>query len=279
MTEILRTVADIRSLVARWKADGLNIGVVPTMGALHEGHLSLVRLAKASCDRVIVTIFVNPIQFNNADDLEKYPRTEEADLKLLSELEVEAVFSPSVAEMYPDGFVTKIHVGGVAETLEGTERPGHFDGVATVVTKLLGITCADKAFFGHKDWQQLQVVRRVAADLNLPVEIIGVETSRAADGLALSSRNSRLSAAGLAIAPTLHREMQAAAKALRSGSDKQQVLAEAVRAILGSGFEKVEYLELRSADSLQPVDQLTEPTRLLAAAWLEDVRLIDNIPV
>lgn len=279
MTEVLRTIDDIRTLVTGWKAEGLNIGVVPTMGALHEGHLSLVRLAKASCDKVIVTIFVNPIQFNNTVDLEKYPRTEQTDVKLLSGLKVEAVFSPSVPEMYPDGFATKIHVNGVAATLEGTERPGHFDGVATVVAKLFSITQADKAFFGHKDWQQLQVVKRVVSDLNLPVKIIGVETARAANGLALSSRNNRLSEKGLTVAPALYREMRIAAETLRSGVTQEQALGNAQMAILAAGFEKVEYIELRSADSLQSVDQLKKPARLLAAAWLEGVRLIDNIPV
>jgi len=279
MTEILRTVADTRSLVSAWKKNGLTVGVVPTMGALHEGHLALVRLARETCDRVIVTIFVNPIQFNNADDLAKYPRTEEADVKLLSGLSVEAVFAPSASEIYPDGFVTKIHVGGVADTLEGIERPGHFDGVATVVTKLFGITQADRAFFGEKDWQQLQVVRRFVADLNLAVEIVGVETSRAESGLALSSRNTRLSVQGLAIAPALHREMQKAAEALRNGGDKAEILAKAAGAIETAGFEKVEYLELREAASLKPIDDLDEPARLLAAAWLEGVRLIDNIAV
>jgi len=280
MTEILRTVDDTRTLVAGWKRKGLTVGAVPTMGALHEGHLSLVRRAKAECDRVIVTIFVNPIQFNNAEDLAKYPRTEEADVNLLAELDVEAIFAPSAAEMYPEGFGTKIRVGGVADTLEGVLRPGHFDGVATVVTKLFGITQADKAYFGEKDWQQLQVVRRFVADLNLPVEIIGVETSRAENGLALSSRNARLSSNALAIAPALHREMQKAAEALRDSGDKAQVLQEALEAIEAAGFEKVEYLELREASALKPLDALQEePARLLAAAWLEGVRLIDNIPV
>lgn len=278
MTAILRGVSETTALVRSWKAQGLRIGVVPTMGALHEGHLSLVRHAKASCDQVIVTIFVNPIQFNNADDLAKYPRTEEADAKLLSALDVEAVFAPSVSEMYPDGFATKIHVGGVADTLEGIERPGHFDGVATVVSKLLGISQADQAFFGEKDWQQLQVVRRIVADLNLPVEIIGVETGRAASGLALSSRNSRLSAAGLAIAPALFREMKEAALAFQSGAPKQQVVEQAMANILAAGFERVEYIEICAANTLQPVDTPEGAVRLLAAAWLEDVRLIDNIP-
>jgi len=249
------------------------------MGALHEGHLSLVRLAKAQCARVIVSIFVNPIQFNDPADLEKYPRTEEADIALLSELGVEAVFAPSVSEMYPHGFATRIHVGGVAETLEGADRPGHFDGVAAVVTKLFGITRADKAFFGEKDWQQLQVVKQVVSDLNLPIEIVGAATCRLPNGLALSSRNCRLSQRGLSIAPALYREMQAAAAALRAGSNKEVTLQKAVAKIREAGFEKVDYLELRSAQSLGTIETVEEPARLLAAAWLDGVRLIDNIAV
>lgn len=279
MTKILRTVADMRGQVAPWKDRSLQVGLVPTMGALHEGHLSLVRVAKAHCDRVIVSIFVNPIQFNDPTDLEKYPRTEKADIALLAELGVEAVFAPSVSEMYPPGFAAKIQVGGVAETLEGADRPGHFDGVATVVTKLFAITRADMAFFGEKDWQQLQVVRQVVSDLNLPIEIVGAATCRLPTGLALSSRNSRLTERGLSIAPALYKEMQAAAAALCAGSDKDATIRTAVEKIRAAGFEKVDYLELRSAQNLNSIESVEEPARLLAAVWLEGVRLIDNIAV
>ncbi|TKA97236.1 pantoate--beta-alanine ligase, partial [Cereibacter changlensis] len=205
---ILRRVADLRTMVRGWKAAGQTVGVVPTMGALHEGHLSLARAAKAGCDRVIVTIFVNPKQFNNPADLEKYPRTEDRDAALLATVGVDVIFAPSPDEVYPPGFATTVSVSGVSAPLEGAHRPGHFDGVAAVVAKLFGMTMADRAYFGEKDWQQLQVVQRLVADLNLPVEIVGCETVREADGLAMSSRNARLSEGGRAIAPALHREMQ-----------------------------------------------------------------------
>ena len=200
---ICRSVSEIRALVDEWKASGARVGVVPTMGALHEGHLSLARQARAECDRVIVTIFVNPKQFNNAQDLEKYPRTEDADAALLAGVPVDAIFAPLPDEVYPPGFATTVSVAGVAEPLEGAMRPGHFDGVATVVTKLFGMTRADRAYFGQKDWQQLQVVQRLVADLNLPVEIVACETLREGDGLAMSSRNARLSAKARAMAPAL----------------------------------------------------------------------------
>ena len=169
MIPILRTVADLRAQVRAWKAEGHVVGVVPTMGALHEGHLSLARAAKHDCGRVIMTIFVNPKQFNNPDDLLKYPRTEEADARLLSGVGVDLVFAPPVAEVYPEGFVTSVSVGGVSGPVEGEMRPGHFDGVATVVAKLFGMTQADRAYFGQKDWQQLQVVRRLVRDLDMAV--------------------------------------------------------------------------------------------------------------
>ncbi len=279
MTAILRTVADLRVLVRGWKARGETIGVVPTMGALHDGHLSLVRAAKAAADRVIVTIFVNPRQFNAASDLAKYPRTEEADAARLAPVQVDAIFAPAPAEVYPTGFATTVSVSGVADPLEGALRPGHFDGVATVVTKLFGMTQADRAFFGQKDWQQLQVVRRMVADLNLPVEITGCETLREADGLAMSSRNMRLSASARQTAPALYAAMLAASVALRDGSPPQAALAQAEAAVLAAGFDTVEYLALRDAETLQASADLARPLRLLAAASLGGVRLIDNIAV
>ena len=214
---IVRTVADLRAVVRGWKAAGQVVGVVPTMGALHAGHLSLVQAAKSGCDRVIVTIFVNPRQFNNSADLGKYPRTEAADAALLGKAGVDAIFAPGVDAVYPPGFATVVSVGGVAGPLEGALRPGHFDGVATVVAKLFGMTQADRAYFGQKDWQQLQVVQRLVQDLNLAVEVIGCESVREADGLAMSSRNARLSAADRPRAPALHLAMQRAAAALRAG--------------------------------------------------------------
>lgn len=278
----MRTIRDLAALRARvlgWKAAGDSIGVVPTMGALHPGHLSLVAAAKAACERVIVTVFVNPKQFNNPEDLAKYPRTEASDAALLAPAGVDLLFAPDLATVYPDGFATKVTVAALSEVLCGVHRPGHFDGVATVVPKLLLMTGADIGFFGEKDWQQLQIIRRVVADLNLPVLISGCPTLRAADGLAMSSRNVRLTAADRAIAPALHRAMAAAATAILAGHDVAGVLGDAKAATLKAGFAQVEYLELRSAEGLLPLSQPTPPARLFAAVWLGGVRLIDNIAV
>ena len=277
MTQIIRTVADLRALVRGWKAAGDVVGVVPTMGALHEGHLSLARAAKADCARVIVTIFVNPKQFNNPDDLTKYPRTEAADADLLRPLGVDVIFAPSPDEVYPSGFATAVTMAGVAQPLEGALRPGHFDGVATVVAKLFGMTMADRGYFGQKDWQQLQVVKRLVRDLNIPVWVVGCETIREADGLAMSSRNAQLGQAARAIAPALFAAMTRAAQALRAGDVGAVTTCEAE--VLAAGFDRVEYIELRDASGLGPATSLDRPLRLLAAAWLDGVRLIDNIPV
>ncbi|MBI1170250.1 pantoate--beta-alanine ligase [bacterium] len=280
MTPVIRTVAGLRSLVRGWKAQGQTLGVVPTMGALHDGHLSLVRAAKSGADRVIVTIFVNPTQFNNPEDLAKYPRTEASDAALLAPLAVDAIFAPPPEEVYPPGFASTVRVTGVADPLEGAMRPGHFDGVATVVTKLFGMTQADRAYFGEKDWQQLQMVRRMVADLNLPVEIIGCETLREADGLAMSSRNARLSAAARARAPMLHAAMTAVRQALHAGTPAEEALRRAENSLRSAGFDGVDYLALCDAETLAPAaDDLARPRRLLAAAWLDGVRLIDNIAV
>jgi pantoate--beta-alanine ligase len=276
---ILRTVADLRARVRGWKHEGATLGVVPTMGALHDGHLSLVRAAQRDCDRVVVTIFVNPKQFNNPDDLTKYPRTETADAALLAPLGVDAVFAPDADQLYPDGFATFVRVTGISERLEGLHRPGHFDGVATVVAKLFGITLADRAYFGEKDWQQLQIVRRMAADLNLPTEVVACPTIRESDGLARSSRNTRLSSEARAVASALPREMSGAARAMRTGMPVPQALAAATAGLLAAGFERVDYMDLCDAETLLWIDRVDGPARLLAAAWVGGVRLIDNIAV
>lgn len=279
MTPILRTVADLRALARGWKAKGETIGVVPTMGALHEGHLSLARRARKECDRVITTIFVNPKQFNNPEDLKKYPRSEEADARLLATVPVDVIFAPPVDQVYPDGFITTVSMTGVAQPLEGHMRPGHFDGVATVVTKLFGMSLADRGYSGQKDWQQLQVVLRLVRDLNVPVEVVGCETIREADGLAMSSRNIRLTAAGRAKAPVLYAAITAAATDIRSGHADRMAIREAAETMRKAGFERVEYIELRDAETLMPSDDPRRPRRMLAAAWIDGVRLIDNIPV
>jgi pantoate--beta-alanine ligase len=274
---VLRSVADLSATVSAWKDAGARVGVVPTMGALHEGHLSLVRAARVGADRVIVTIFVNPAQFNNPDDLAKYPRTEEADLALLAPLGVDAVFSPPPDQVYPPGFATRVSVAGISDPLEGAFRPGHFDGVATVVAKLFGMTRADRAWFGQKDWQQLMVVRRMVDDLNIPVEVIGAETVREGDGLALSSRNARLSPAARAQAVALPQAMRAVSAAVRAGADPTQALEAARAAILAGGFASIDYLEIREAATLGPWPGGDVPARILAAATVGGVRLIDNI--
>ncbi|WP_425433962.1 pantoate--beta-alanine ligase [Paracoccus alkenifer] len=277
--QVARSVADLRGHVAGWRGRGETVAVVPTMGALHAGHLSLVDAARAACDRVIVTLFVNPRQFDRAEDLANYPRHEDSDRAILGPRGVDLLFMPPVDQVYPQGFATSVKVEGLSRGMCGDFRPGHFDGVATVVAKLLLMTGADQAFFGEKDWQQLQIVRRMVADLNIPTAITGCATLREGDGLALSSRNARLSAEDRAIAPALHRAMAAAAAGLRAGDEAVQVLAQARDQITGAGFQQVEYLDLRDPETLVPLDRLDGPARLLAAAWLGPVRLIDNIAV
>lgn len=277
--EIVRDLGALRSRVAAWRRAGDTVAVVPTMGALHEGHLSLAKAAREGCDRVIVTIFVNPKQFNNPEDLARYPRTEAADAAMLAPVGVDAIYIPQASAVYPPGFSTTVTVAGMSEPMEGVFRPGHFEGVATVVAKLFLMTQADRAYFGEKDYQQLLVVRRMARDLDIPVEVIGCPTLREPDGLAMSSRNSRLGPVERRIASALHAAMKAAANAICAGADIESSLAGARREILAAGFAKVEYLDLRDTATLEQMDRLDRPARLLAAAWLGDVRLIDNIAV
>lgn len=275
----IRVLSELRALNRTWRCDGETVGVVPTMGALHQGHLSLVKQAKAACDRVIVTVFVNPKQFNNADDLDKYPRTEDADADALAPFDVDVMYLPTPDQIYPDGFSTNVSVSGVSEGLCGAHRPGHFDGVATVVAKLLLQTGADRAFFGEKDFQQLQVVKRLVRDLDIPTEIVGCETVREEDGLALSSRNVRLSETARNTAPRLYAILQDVADELGRGATAEAAIYTAKARIELDGFSEVEYLELRAEDGLTPMTVLDRPARLLVAAWLDGVRLIDNIPV
>jgi pantoate--beta-alanine ligase len=276
---ILRSLAGLRTTVTGWKRQGDRVGLVPTMGALHAGHLALVRAARESADRVIVTLFVNPRQFNSAADLAAYPRTEAADAAMLAPLAVDLLYVPDPDQIYPDGFATTVSVSGVSEGLCGAFRPGHFDGVATVVTKLLLQTAADLAFFGEKDFQQLQVVRRLVRDLDIPVKIVPCPTEREPDGLALSSRNVRLTPPDRVIAQALAAALREAAAALAAGAAAGPTLQAARARILAAGFEQVEYLELRAERDLVPLAAPTEPARLLTAAWLGGVRLIDNWPV
>ena len=278
--EIVRTVEDLRARVDAWRADGLRVGLVPTMGALHEGHLSLVRQSKAATDRTVVTLFVNPRQFGPNEDLDVYPRTEERDAALLTEEGADLLFAPGVDVMYPDGAVTVVSVPGLGDILEGEFRPGFFDGVATIVTKLLLQARAHVAFFGEKDYQQLQVIRRLAADLDIDVQIEAGETVRETDGLALSSRNVYLSEAERASAPALHNAMNELAEAVRGGGDVAAAEKEAQDAVLAAGFASIDYLTVRDGATLQPVaGGHNGAKRIVAAAWMGKTRLIDNISV
>ena len=276
---IVSAVADLRTIVAGWRREAASIAVVFTMGALHEGHLSLVRAALEKADRVIVTLFVNPKQFNSAADLAAYPRTEVEDAAKLAPLGAHLLYAPDAAEIYPEGFATAVSVGGVSEGLCGAFRPGHFDGVATVVAKLFLQTGADLAFFGEKDFQQLHVVRLMARDLDIPITVIGCPTVREEDGLALSSRNVRLSLAERLAAPKLASILHTAAGQIANGAPVSLTLAEARAAILSAGYREVEYLELRADADLRPLNALYCPARLLVAAWLGNTRLIDNVEV
>ena len=276
---IIRTLPELRKLTAPWQRAGARIGVVPTMGALHDGHLSLVQAAKEHCDHVIVTIFVNPKQFNNPDDLKNYPRTEEADARKLARFGVDALWVPDGAQMYPEHFATNISVQGLTDVMEGAERPGHFDGVATVVTKLFTQTQATDAFFGEKDYQQFLVVRRMAADLDLPITVHPCPTIRDIDGLALSSRNLLLSDRARTTAPRLIEEMEALSQGVANGGAFATLRDAAEKRLLAAGFTDVEYLSIHAQDDLSSLQAPTRPARLFAAAWLAGVRLIDNIAI
>ncbi len=278
--EIVRAVAALRARVAAWRAGGESVALVPTMGALHAGHLALVREAGARCRRVIVTIFVNPAQFGPDEDLGSYPRDEAADVAELAALGVDLVFAPPLDVMYPAVFATTVSVGGVTSGLCGDHRPGHFDGVATVVTKLLLQALPDVALFGEKDYQQLQTIRALVRELDIPVEIAGVTTVRDEDGMALSSRNAYLSQAQRQIALSLGRVLFDVAATL--GRGESTVAAEQARglaALKSSGFDAVDYLEVRDAETLDRIDRLERPARVLAAVHLGPTRLIDNVAI
>lgn len=275
----LHTVAELRAQVRRWRAAGERVALVPTMGALHAGHVTLMEAARAHAERIIVSIFVNPTQFAPTEDLSRYPRTLAADLEKAGGAGVEVAFVPDVAEMYPDGFATTVSLTGPALGLETDFRPTHFAGVATVVAKLLLQAGPDVALFGEKDYQQLQVVTRMARDLDIPVAIIGVPTVREADGLALSSRNIYLSAEDRAAAPALHRALSKAAADIRSGHEVEAAVEEARASVRAAGFA-LDYLDARHAATLAPITSLGEgPIRLLVAARIGSTRLIDNLAV
>ncbi|MDP1912622.1 pantoate--beta-alanine ligase [Brevundimonas sp.] len=278
---VVRSVAALRDTVSGWRRQGFTVGFVPTMGALHEGHLTLVREAGQRADRVIASVFVNPTQFAAHEDLGTYPRQEARDAELLAEAGCNLLFAPSVEEMYPAGATTTINVGGLAGGLEGDFRPQMFGGVALVVAKLLNQVRADVAVFGEKDWQQLMVVRRLVRDLDIPTEIIGSPTMRDGHGLALSSRNAYLTAAELEIARQLNGVLAEAGAAAASGASLDTVERDACEALLRAGFSHVDYVAVRRADDLAvfPAEVAEAPARILAAAWLGRTRLIDNMAV
>ena len=275
--QIVRDVPALRAALAGIRESG-TIALVPTMGALHAGHMALVAEARRRADHVVASIFVNPKQFGANEDLSTYPRREAEDARMLEQAGCALLWAPGVEAMYPEGFATKVSVSGVSEGMDGAARPGHFDGVATVVVKLFNQVRPDIALFGEKDYQQLAVIRRMVRDLDLDIEIVGVPTEREGDGLALSSRNFYLSPAERSAAVALPDALARAAEAIAGGADVDAALAEARRKLTAAGFEP-DYVALCDADSLATVERLERPARILAAARLGRTRLIDNMPV
>ncbi len=276
---LARTITDMRAQVSTWRTAGEKTGFVPTMGALHEGHLSLIDVAKANgATKIIVSIFVNPTQFGPGEDFDAYPRTETTDAEKLTN-RADLIFAPNGAEMYPEGFGTTVSVKGVTNTLEGEARPTHFDGVATVVSKLLLAALPDCAVFGEKDYQQLLTIRRMVDDLGIPVEILGGPILREPDGLAMSSRNVYLTETERKAAGQLNVILRDTADAISKGGNIEKLTAEAEAKLLKLGFDKVDYLTVRDTKTLQPVETLTEDARILVAAKIGQPRLLDNMAV
>lgn len=276
--QTVRDLQGLREAVAAFRAEGAGIALVPTMGALHAGHMALIEAARRPGTKVIASIFVNPKQFGPNEDLARYPRREAADARLLAEAGCDLLWLPPVEAMYPAGFATNVSVAGVSEGFDGAARPGHFDGVATVVTKLFNQTGADTAYFGEKDFQQLAVIRRFVADLDMPIEIVGVPTQRDDDGLALSSRNIYLDEEQRAKAVALPRALGVAARGIARGDDPAAVLAEARATLEAAGFA-VDYVALADAETLAESPAADRPRRLLAAARMGATRLIDNVAI
>ena len=277
--QIVRRIAALREIVAGWRAGGETVALVPTMGALHAGHMALVTAARASADRVVASIFVNSLQFGAGEDLDRYPRREAEDVAMLAAEGCDLVWAAAADELYPDGFVTTVSVPGISDRWEGEARPGHFDGVATVVAKLLVAVMPDVALFGEKDFQQLAVIRRLVADLGLPVAIGGVATVRDPDGLALSSRNVYLTPDERQRALAFPRSLESARDAIVGGASVEQALDDARAALVAAGFGPIDYLALVDAASLAPLSALSGEARLIAAARIGSTRLIDNLRV
>lgn len=280
MTNSIGAYTQLQNMLHEWQVTRQTVALVPTMGAIHAGHLQLVAEAKKNASKIVVSIFVNPTQFGPNEDFANYPRTLERDIQLLAQAGVDLVWSPSAIEMYPEGFATSIHVAGLREALCGAFRPGHFDGVATVVAKLFMQIRPDIALFGEKDYQQLMLIKRLVKDLNMNIEVLGVPTLRERDGLALSSRNQYLDADERKIAPKLYAILQQTSNHIRSGADVKDMLGLAEKEIIAAGFTKIDYIELRAEESLIPIVNFSEETaRLLTAVWLGKTRLIDNVRV
>jgi len=276
---VVRDVEGLRRRVASWRGARKSVALVPTMGAIHAGHMALVERAKALADTVVVSIFVNPTQFGPGEDFESYPRPENEDWALLDEANVDLMFRPAVDAMYPAGFKTTVRVKDFSDGLCGIRRPGHFDGVATVVAKLLLQVLPDIALFGEKDYQQLLVTKKLVQDLDIPVDIVAVPTAREEDGLALSSRNAYLSKAERTIAPALHKELTAVAADISCGANVRARCAAAAQALSEAGFSSVDYVEARDGGTLAPITQATAGARVLGAASLGPTRLIDNVEI
>jgi pantoate--beta-alanine ligase len=275
---LVHSIADMRRAVSDARRAGASVGVVPTMGALHRGHASLIERARAECATVVVTIFVNPLQFDRTDDLDRYPRTLDADVVVCERAGADLVFAPPVAEMYPREPRCTIDVTQLGDHLCGQSRPGHFRGVATVVMKLLQIVGADRAYFGEKDAQQLTIIRRLVDDFNVPVSIVSVETAREPDGVAISSRNQHLDASERQLAPALYKALAAARAAVERGeADPGAVRTEAASRIVADERLRLEYLEVVDPDSMQPVPRIDRPVIAAGALWVGATRLIDNV--
>ena len=277
--QIIRTIGDLASALRKWRNSGEKIALVPTMGALHAGHLALIEAPRARADHVVASIFVNPLQFNDANDLARYPRQEAEDAAKLEQAGCDLLWLPTAEQFYPDGFATTVSVAGVSDRWEGEHRPGHFDGVSTVVSKLFMAAMPDIAIFGEKDWQQLAVIRRMSADLGLPIEIIGHPTIREEDGLAMSSRNALLTKDERDKAPAMFRLLGETAKKIGRGGEPGLAIERTINGLKQADFGPIDYVAYVAGDTLEPLDRYQEGGRLIAAAFLGKVRLIDNISV
>ena len=276
---VVRTISDLRAIVRAWKNDGYSVGLVPTMGALHHGHLSLINAIAEKADKVIVTIFVNPTQFSADEDLSKYPRQELEDRKKLADTKADIVFAPSVDEMYPSNAETIVSVPKLGKNFEGEHRPGHFDGVATIVAKLLIQSMCDIAIFGEKDYQQLAVIRRLTQDLNIPCEIMAGKLIREDDGLAASSRNAYLNSQERAIAGRFNKIVQELVNNAECNNDLRLLEATAIQKLLQAGFTEVDYVSIVDANTLEIISEIKSDARILAVARLGNIRLLDNMAI